>query len=93
MPLPAEAGAELVSAQMHRLDEACAEVGRDPSTLRRLVVTGVELDPQLGSVDAFADTRGRYAEVGVTDLVVHWPRPAPPYEGDEAAFERAIAGG
>jgi hypothetical protein len=31
---------------------------------------------------------GRYAEVGVTDLVVHWPRESEPYVADLAVFER-----
>ena len=44
----------------------------------------------LTSVEAFRDTAGRYEEVGVTDLVVHWPRPAPPFAGDEATFERTF---
>jgi hypothetical protein len=40
----------------------------------------------------FADTVGRYAEVGVTDLVVHWPRSTEPYAGDVATFERVVSG-
>jgi alkanesulfonate monooxygenase SsuD/methylene tetrahydromethanopterin reductase-like flavin-dependent oxidoreductase (luciferase family) len=87
---PAE-GAAMVRRQADRLDEACAAVGRDPSTLDRLVVTGPILDPGLAGPEAWRDTVGRYAEAGVTDLVVHWPRPGPPYEGDERAFERIFA--
>jgi alkanesulfonate monooxygenase SsuD/methylene tetrahydromethanopterin reductase-like flavin-dependent oxidoreductase (luciferase family) len=87
-PAPAPVGAADVAAQMVRLDRACAEAGRDPRSLDRLVVTGPRLDPGLDSVEAFADTAGRYAEVGVTDLVVHWPRPEPPYRADPDVFER-----
>ena len=34
---------------------------------------------------------GRYAEAGVTDFVVHWPRADAPYAGDLEAFERIIS--
>jgi alkanesulfonate monooxygenase SsuD/methylene tetrahydromethanopterin reductase-like flavin-dependent oxidoreductase (luciferase family) len=87
-PLDAEEGARIVRAQMDRLDEACADVGRDPASLARLVLTGPILDGGLDSVEAFRDTIGRYAEVGVTDLVVHWPRAHPPYAASLATFER-----
>jgi alkanesulfonate monooxygenase SsuD/methylene tetrahydromethanopterin reductase-like flavin-dependent oxidoreductase (luciferase family) len=81
-------GAPMIAAQISRLEEACAAVDRDPATLRRLVLTGTTLDPGLESLASFQDTVGRYEEVGVTDLAVHWPRPSPPYAGDEATFER-----
>ena len=90
--LDAVAGAAVIAGQIRRLEEACAEVGRDPVSLRRMVVTGLELDAQLSSPEAFRDACGRYAGAGATDLVVHWPRPTSPYAGDEAAFERAVGG-
>ncbi len=89
-PLPADDGARVVRAQLDGVDAACAAVGRDPSSLRRLVLTGPVLDGGLASVDAFHETVGRYDEVGVTDLVVHWPRPDEPYAGDLDTFERVI---
>ena len=89
-PLNAAAGVRVIAAQMERLDGACAEAGRDPDTVDRLVLTGPHLDPGLGSVEQFRETVDRYREIGVTDLVVHWPRTGPPYEGDRTAFERAI---
>lgn len=85
-------GIELVREQMDELDAACGEVGRDPTTLRRLVLTGPLIDPSLTSRAAFLDGAGRFAEIGVTDLVVHWPRPTQPYEGDEAIFEAIFSG-
>jgi alkanesulfonate monooxygenase SsuD/methylene tetrahydromethanopterin reductase-like flavin-dependent oxidoreductase (luciferase family) len=80
-------GARVVAEQMARLDEACVAAGRDPTSIERLVLTGPRLDPGLSSLDAFDETAGRYAEAGVTDLVVHWPRPEQPYAGDRATFE------
>jgi len=90
-PVPLSEGSSDVAAQMARLDEACAEAGRDPATLDRLVVLGPTLDGGLSSVDAFTEAAGRYAEIGVTDLVVHWPRDGEPYRADPAVFERIFA--
>ena len=89
-PAPVAEGVTVVAEQMARLDAACDEADRDPATLDRLVLTGLTLDSGLGSVDQFEDTLGRYEAIGVTDYVVHWPRPNPPYEGDEAAFEAIL---
>ena len=76
--------------QMARLDEICAKLGRDPASLRRIVVTGPNLESGLGSVEAFRDTIGRYAAEGVSDFVVHWPRRDGPYAGELSSFERII---
>jgi alkanesulfonate monooxygenase SsuD/methylene tetrahydromethanopterin reductase-like flavin-dependent oxidoreductase (luciferase family) len=89
--MDAEEGAKVVREQIVQLDDACAQVGRDPTSLRRLVLSGALLDPGLGSVEAFRDTIGRYAQVGVTDFVVHWPRPAEPYAADLATFEHIFS--
>lgn len=90
-PAPADEGVRVVAEQMARLDDACSAAGRDPGTLGRLVLTGLTLDSGLGSPDQFEDTLGRYEAIGVTDYVVHWPRPRPPYQGDEAAFEAIVS--
>ncbi len=87
---PAE-GARVVATQRALLEKACAERGRDPAGIGRMVLTGVGLRAGLDSPGAFEDTLGAYAEVGVTDLVVHWPRVDGPHAGDVAAFERAIS--
>jgi alkanesulfonate monooxygenase SsuD/methylene tetrahydromethanopterin reductase-like flavin-dependent oxidoreductase (luciferase family) len=89
--MKAPEGAKVVAQQMSRLDEMCLRVGRDPATLRRLVLSGPRLDSGLASVEAFKDTVGRYAEIGVTDFVVHWPRSDEPYAADLATFERIFA--
>jgi alkanesulfonate monooxygenase SsuD/methylene tetrahydromethanopterin reductase-like flavin-dependent oxidoreductase (luciferase family) len=89
-PLDIAASAQLVGEQIHRLSAICAESGRDPSSLRRLVSTGGQLASGLESVDAFADAVGCYAEAGVTDVVVHWPRPSGPYEGDDSGMAEIL---
>jgi alkanesulfonate monooxygenase SsuD/methylene tetrahydromethanopterin reductase-like flavin-dependent oxidoreductase (luciferase family) len=89
-PLDLTASARLVDEQVRRLDDACAEAGRDPASLQRIVSTGGQLTTALESPQAFADAVGAYGEAGITDVVVHWPRPSPPYEGDEAQLTAAL---
>ena len=90
-PLPADQGARVVAAQSRVLDGICARLGRDPASIGRLVLTGPLLDGGVSSVGVFEETLGRYADAGVTDFVVHWPRPDGPYAGDAAAFERVVS--
>jgi alkanesulfonate monooxygenase SsuD/methylene tetrahydromethanopterin reductase-like flavin-dependent oxidoreductase (luciferase family) len=84
---PAE-GAAVVREQISSLAEACTLAGRDPSSMDRMVLTGLTLDSCLGSRAQFADAAALYASAGATDLIVHWPRPTDPYRGDQASFER-----
>lgn len=90
-PAGIEESIAVVSGQQAKVDEACADAGRDPATLDRYALTGLNLTSGLGSADEFDELVGRYAEIGVTDLVVHWPRPTEPYRADEATFERIFA--
>jgi alkanesulfonate monooxygenase SsuD/methylene tetrahydromethanopterin reductase-like flavin-dependent oxidoreductase (luciferase family) len=79
-------GVATVREQLSKVDAACEAAGRDPTSLDRMVLTGLNLEGGTDGPDRFEDTIGRYAELGVTDYVVHWPRPTEPYLGDEAAF-------
>jgi hypothetical protein len=86
--MQAKEGAEVVRQQKAQLDEICGQIGRDPATLELMVLSGPRLDGGLDSVAVFAETIGSYAEIGVTDFVVHWPRPEEPYAADMTMFER-----
>ncbi|HLX87335.1 MAG TPA: LLM class flavin-dependent oxidoreductase [Acidimicrobiales bacterium] len=90
-PPTAEEGARVVARQMDELEAACAATGRDPQSIGRMVLTGPSLDQGLSSAEALRDTIGRYAEIGVTDVVVHWPRPDGPYAGDRDRFEAVVS--
>ncbi|HYB99936.1 MAG TPA: LLM class flavin-dependent oxidoreductase [Candidatus Limnocylindrales bacterium] len=84
-------GASVVREQIERLEAACAAVGRDPSTLARLVLSGPLLDPGLQSRQSFQEATELYEAAGVTDFVVHWPRPGKPYETDPKVFDVVFA--
>ena len=78
-------------AQMDLLDAACAWVGRDPASVSRLALSGLRLESGLDSAAHFDDTVGRYEAAGVTDFVVHWPRPVGPFKGEISTFERIFS--
>lgn len=77
----------VVAEQSALLDKECAAIGRDPATVRRLVATGARIGGVLDSVESYRDACGLFGEIGMTDLVVHWPRAEFPYQGSVAVLE------
>ncbi len=78
-------------AQVALLERACERVGRDPASIDRLYLQGLTTEPWLESVEAFRDLAGTYADLGFTDLALHWPRVEPPFVADPAVFEAILA--
>jgi alkanesulfonate monooxygenase SsuD/methylene tetrahydromethanopterin reductase-like flavin-dependent oxidoreductase (luciferase family) len=72
---------------VRRLEDACADAGRDPSTMSRTLSLDAEARYSLTSIDAFDEAVGRAAELGYTDVVSHWPREHGLYAGDEAVLD------
>ncbi|MEF3113559.1 LLM class flavin-dependent oxidoreductase [Streptomyces chrestomyceticus] len=64
----------VLARRMEQLDAACEREGRDPKTLGRTLLTGFSLLPTMESAQAFEDVAGRCAELGFTEVVVHYPR-------------------
>jgi alkanesulfonate monooxygenase SsuD/methylene tetrahydromethanopterin reductase-like flavin-dependent oxidoreductase (luciferase family) len=67
---------EEIGARNQILDEACAEVGRDPDQISRGLYYWVprsDADPW-ASLDAFQDVVGRYADVGINEFILDHPR-------------------
>jgi alkanesulfonate monooxygenase SsuD/methylene tetrahydromethanopterin reductase-like flavin-dependent oxidoreductase (luciferase family) len=75
-------------AQLEGLARACHELGRDPATLDRLLLTGTDRARPLDSLDAFRACAEHARELGFSDLVVHHPRASDPFAADPATFER-----
>ncbi|MEU6664833.1 LLM class flavin-dependent oxidoreductase [Streptomyces sp. NPDC046727] len=74
--------------QAENLDKALAEQGRAAGDIERILLTGFSGGDPLRSVDAFVDFAGRYAELGFTEIVIHWPVEDSVFEADEVVFER-----
>ena len=89
-PLGPDEGAELVRRQSMLFEEACIAEQRDPTKIDRLVLTGPRLDAGLQSPQAFNEVKDAYSAVGMTDLVIHWPRAEEPYAGDESILGRIM---
>jgi len=89
---PSPAGTErAVREQTRGLEDACRSAGRDPVSVRRLLLAGAGTDRPLASVEAFTDFAERYAALGVTDLVVHHPRADDPSWADPPEILERIA--
>lgn len=89
-----EQALEAVRGQLARLGAACQEEGRDADELDKVLLTGLgSSDRPLASLDAFADFAGRYAEAGITEIVLHWPVPDSLFDHDMATFEKIATEG
>jgi alkanesulfonate monooxygenase SsuD/methylene tetrahydromethanopterin reductase-like flavin-dependent oxidoreductase (luciferase family) len=71
-----------------QLDQALAEASRDFTTYERHLSLDSSPLFALSSVGAFEEMAGRAEELGFTDVITHWPRPAGPYAGDVAVLEQ-----
>ncbi|MFJ8645224.1 LLM class flavin-dependent oxidoreductase [Streptomyces sp. NPDC093546] len=88
-----EESREAIRGQLERLAKACADVGREPVELDKVLLTGFtpEGSAVLESVDAFVDFAGRHRELGFTEIVLHTPIPDTRFAADPAVFERIAA--
>ncbi|WP_069884132.1 LLM class flavin-dependent oxidoreductase [Streptomyces luteocolor] len=85
-----EESREAIRGQVEKLGKACADIGRDPAELDKILLTGFTPDRNgpLESVDAFVDFAGRHAELGFTEIVLHAPIPDSDFAADQGVFER-----
>jgi alkanesulfonate monooxygenase SsuD/methylene tetrahydromethanopterin reductase-like flavin-dependent oxidoreductase (luciferase family) len=74
-----------------RFEEALATVGREPVSVPRYISLDAAGPYSLSSVAYLTDAAGRAADLGFTDVIVHWPRPDGPYAGDERVLETVAA--
>ncbi len=88
--VPAEQAPGVVAAQLAKLRRACDAEGRDFSSVHKVLLQGSTAERPLASVDAFVDWAGTYRELGIDELVVHWPVPDSVFANDLSVFE-AIA--
>jgi len=90
---PESGGPAIVSAQMERLQAACAAVGRSYESVDKVLLQGLTSERPLESLDAFVEWAGTYRELGVTEVVVHWPVPDSVFAGPVDVFERIATEG
>jgi alkanesulfonate monooxygenase SsuD/methylene tetrahydromethanopterin reductase-like flavin-dependent oxidoreductase (luciferase family) len=76
---------------IRRFEDALATVGREPAAVPKYVSLDAAGPYALSSVTYLTDAVGRAADLGFTDVIVHWPRPEGPYAGDERVLETVAA--
>lgn len=64
---------ELIRERMEIVDAECARIGRNPSTLRRSLLTFFGYLEPLPHVAEFVRWIGPYRDVGIDEFVVYWP--------------------
>lgn len=83
----------VIARQIEKLTAACEAQGRDVAELTKVLLQGSTAEKPLQSVDAFVDWAGTYRELGMTELVIHWPVPDSIFANDLAVFERIATEG
>ena len=72
------------------LDAACMEVGRDPSSIGK-VLLWIPTEPVIESPTQFDELAGPYVDLGFNQFVLHHPAQTGPYAGNVKAFEEIAA--
>lgn len=75
-----------LATQVARLDAACADVGRDPATLEKILLTGFTVDDVHSAAEAFLETAAAHAGLGITEIVIHAPIPGTRFEMDDRVY-------
>ena len=81
---------EAVRCQVRLFDAACRGEGRDPATLRKVLLY-MPSAPTITSADQFDELVAPYVDFGFDQVVLHHPAQTGPFEGDVAAFEEIAA--
>jgi len=66
---------DALAAQSARLDTALAGQGRAREDVRRVAQLSLDVRWPFASAERYADTLGRLAELGFSEVTVHWSRP------------------
>ena len=88
-----------VAERAERFSEAEAAAGGSPdeagtgprAPLDRYLTLDASGPAALSSVEFLTEQVGRAADLGFTDVIVHWPRPEPPYSADLGVLESYLA--
>jgi hypothetical protein len=84
---------EAVRTQLAMLAEQLEIRQRSLQTMQRILLDFEGDEKPLQSYDAFIDWAGRYHEIGVDEVVVHWPIPDSLFDADRVVFERIATEG
>ncbi len=91
--ISADEAGQVVLGQCKELRRICEAESREFDGLARILLTGYTAERPRDSVDAFVDCAGRYAELGITDLIIHYPVPDSRFASDLRVFEEIARNG
>ena len=91
-PSPQQAR-EVIRVQLDGLEAACTEAGREFGSVDKVLLQGMTAERPLDSVDAFVEWAGAYGELGISEVVVHWPVPDSVFAADPDTFDRIASEG
>ncbi len=72
IPPTAEEALAETKRQSDLLDRHCKSIGRDPSEIRRSLLTGWMPDTPTESVDDFIEFVEKYHKIGISDFIFYW---------------------
>ena len=75
----------------NRREASAGEHGRDAAEIDRIFLAGNDGARVTSGIGAFRDAVGTYAELGVTDLVIHHPRADDPFWNDKRDTHISVA--
>ena len=84
---------DVVAIQSAKLDAVLTGMGRNPKQFEKVLLNGLSDERPLDSLNAFVDWAGRYREVRITELVIHWPEPNSLFAADMNVFEEVATQG
>jgi alkanesulfonate monooxygenase SsuD/methylene tetrahydromethanopterin reductase-like flavin-dependent oxidoreductase (luciferase family) len=91
--VPINQAPAVIEAQLGKLRAACEAEGRDFAGIQKMLLQGSTAEQPLVSLDAFVDWAGTYRDLGIDELVIHWPVPDSIFENDLTVFERIATEG
>ncbi|MFC5909842.1 LLM class flavin-dependent oxidoreductase [Streptacidiphilus monticola] len=91
--VPVDQAPAVVERQLGKLREACEQRGRDFGSVTKVLLQGSTAEQPLASLDAFVEWAGTYRDLGIDEVVVHWPVPDSVFENDLGVFERIATEG
>ena len=79
-----------IAGLSRRFATSLEDAGRPPDSVDRFLLLD-RLRQSALTRDEFAESVERADDLGFTDVVFHWPRPGPPFAGDESLLDAIAA--
>jgi len=91
-PASPDDGLRITRDRVGMLEEACAAIDREPSTIvRSLLCWPFMPESPFTSLEAFRDFVGRYTDIGIQEFIFYWAREEAPALGADASWaERSL---